>query len=120
MVTVYDLSMELANSMRAQLSECQEKDLVAHVLICVCRALDVQLTALKSPKRDIDLAEARFIIMHILVKHQKLTTTRVGKLLNRDHATVIYGIDKYQSRLDAKDKAFRHKINLVMEELGAL
>lgn len=118
--TIHNLSQELVLSMRARLSECHPKDMIAHVLMSVCRALDVRKSDVKSLDRSTEFVEARYIIMYILVKHQKMTLKGVAKLLNRDHSTVLAGVRKYQTLVDSNDKLFLHKINMVMEELGEL
>jgi len=103
--------------MKAQLSEYREADLISGFIAAVCRALNVEKSALRSPGRTTALVEARYIIMYVLVKQHQLSLKNVGEILNRDHSSIVAGIEKYQSLVDAKDKAFLYKINSVIEEL---
>ncbi len=117
MLTIFTVMQELGRSMKAQLSEYKEADLIEEVITAVCRALNVEKSALRSPGRTTSLVEARYIIMYLLVKEHKMGFKEVGAILNRDHSSIMAGIEKYQSLVDARDKAFLYKINTVIEEL---
>lgn len=117
MVTIFSAMQEIAMSMKAQLSEYREADMIKEIITTVCRALYVEKSALRSPARTTDLVEARYIIMYVLVKQHHMTVKEVGAILNRDHSSIVAGIEKYRSMVKAKDKAFLYKISNVIEEL---
>jgi chromosomal replication initiator protein len=51
----------------------------------------------------------RQIIFYILKNYENMTITAIGKLLNKDHATVVYSCKVIQNLIDT-DKFLREKI----------
>ncbi len=71
---------------------------------------NVSVKEMKSKFRYKEFSEARYIAMYILHKKYNLTSTRVGKLFNRDHATVLTACNKLEGFM-SYDKEFKNKIN---------
>jgi len=116
--TKVHLANELVACMKAQLNECDDQDFITHIIYSICRALRVSAKDLKSELRTTELAEARYILFFILVKQKKLTLAAAGRMVNRDHSSVLYGIKKYGDFVKNSDWSFLDKIHKVMEELS--
>jgi len=52
-------------------------------------------TAIISGRRYTPIVRARQCVYSIAVRHTKLSLIEVGRRLNKDHTTVLYGADKY-------------------------
>lgn len=55
---------------------------------------DVTLADLTGPSRRQRIVDVRQLVMFRLGRETGLSTTQIGKLLNRDHSTVVYAIHK--------------------------
>ena len=53
---------------------------------------------------------ARQVCMYLLCQELGMSTTAVGKLLKKDHTTVIYGIQKVEDLMNA-DAHFSARVN---------
>ncbi|MBD5370001.1 MAG: chromosomal replication initiator protein DnaA [Bacteroides sp.] len=53
-----------------------------------------------SKKRMRDINDARQVLMYLAHKHTGLSSTVIGRKLNRQHGTVLYGISAIKERLD--------------------
>ena len=71
---------------------------------------NVSVKEMKSKFRYKEFSEARYIAMYILHKKYNLTSTRVGKLFDRDHATVLTACKKLEGFMEF-DKEFKQKVN---------
>jgi len=72
---------------------------------------------LLSRQRTAPLALARQVAMHLL-RAEGLTATRVGRLLRRDHSTVLHG-DACVRRLAARQSDVRHDIDVLRRATAA-
>lgn len=54
-----------------------------------------QLDDFKKWDRSYEYCAARYAFYKMLDKHCVMSTTDIGKLTNRDHATVLYALKKY-------------------------
>jgi len=59
-----------------------------------------------SPTRLRRIVDARKLIMMYMLENTNVTTTRLGKLMKRDHATVIHNYRQARSLVASKDKEF--------------
>lgn len=57
---------------------------------------------LKSPSRAMKATQARQVLYFLLNKDLYMTTTQIGRFLDRDHSTVIYGVKVAERRFQAK------------------
>lgn len=64
-----------------------------------CAIGGVTLGVLLSPLRDDHTANVRHAVMYCLRKRHGTTFKRIGAILNRDHSTVVHGVDKVQDML---------------------
>ena len=61
---------------------------------------------IKSPLRFRDIAVARNVVGVILNKELGITTTRAGKLIGRDHSTIVYYGKQFEGNFEY-DKEFQ-------------
>jgi chromosomal replication initiation ATPase DnaA len=59
------------------------------ILEAVCRVAQVRADEVTGLRRMKYLMVPRFVAVHLIVKHTGLTTPQVGKILNRDHTTIL-------------------------------
>ncbi len=60
------------------------------------------INGLKSKRRNKDVVAARHEVMWRLHKKTALSMPQIGRILNKDHTTVLHGIRKHQARMEAK------------------
>lgn len=70
------------------------RDIIAQV----SRATGVSADAILGDSRVANIAAARQMVMSI-AQRQGMSTTRIGKLLQRDHTTVMHGIAAHEKRV---------------------
>jgi chromosomal replication initiator protein len=62
------------------------------ILLAVARYYGVTADELKARSRHKQIVEPRQIAMHLLREDAQLSTPEIGRLLNRDHTTVLHGL----------------------------
>jgi chromosomal replication initiator protein len=67
------------------------------ILFAVARYYGVQADDLKSKSRHKQIVEPRQMAMYLLREDGHLSTPEIGRLLNRDHTTVLHGIKQILS-----------------------
>ena len=70
--------------------------------------LNRQILMARSRRRDI--VRARQITMYLMDKYTKFTCTKIGFVLNRNHATVIHGIGVIKDALGGFDKELKVQV----------
>lgn len=65
-----------------------------YVLIEVSKAFGVPMNFIMGRKRNAEISLARNVAMKIMRRHCGLSTTHIGRLLNRDHSTVVKNTKK--------------------------
>jgi chromosomal replication initiation ATPase DnaA len=79
----------------------------------VCDAFDITVEDIISKSRKQTLVLARFIIAYDLVVNHKLQLSTVGRLMCRDHTSIIYYVQTFRDQVkhnDAKLAAARNQI----------
>ena len=89
----------------------------SEALCLVCELLSINIDKVKTPSRNAELVEARFIYCFLLMKvsNIKISLANVGTLINRDHATVIYSLNKCID-YNATSIPFRDKLDMCIAE----
>ena len=64
----------------------------AAILLAVARYYGVNADDLKGRSRHKQIVEPRQVAMHLLREDAHLSTPEIGRLLNRDHTTVLHGL----------------------------
>ncbi|MCK4304694.1 MAG: chromosomal replication initiator protein DnaA, partial [Candidatus Eisenbacteria sp.] len=90
---------------------------VAEIQNRVAKAFDVTVESLRGRKRTSSIAFARQVAMYLTKDLTQCTLVEIGKSFgNRDHSTVIYGIDKISSARRS-DAALDKKISDIKKQL---
>lgn len=71
----------------------------------VCNRLNVSYLEVSGSSRKSAITPIRFILAHELRKHD-ITLERIGQIMKRNHATVIYYLNQYEALKSTKDKDF--------------
>jgi hypothetical protein len=94
------------------------KRLTAHdMAMMVGATFGVNLNALKGRSRRPLFVLPRQVVMYLCVNVLGYSFPRTGLFLNRDHSTVLYGVDKISKRM-ASDFAFASRINSIVRACG--
>lgn len=80
----------------------------------VCAALGITLKDLQSKRKTSELVTARFYIANKL-REAQFALSVIGKLLNRDHTSVMHAVRTYQNRISAKDSLTINTINIIKD-----
>ena len=79
----------------------------------VCKVYKIELADLMSNRRFRELVEPRQVLFYILHKKLKIKSTKVGKMFNKNHATVLHGSNNIQNWME-NDKELKERVNGVM------
>ena len=86
------------------------------VLLAVARYYGVKADDLKARSRHKQIVEPRQIAMYLLREDAHLSTPEVGRMLNRDHTTVLHGIKQVANDIarDGPSRAAVHGVRVVI------
>ena len=76
--------------------------------------IDQELLYGKSRKREI--SDARQLVMYLTKKSTQMSSTNIGAMLSRDHATVLHACKQIEQRLSI-EKKFQHEVEMIENEL---
>lgn len=86
----------------------------AYIQNMVCSYFGVSWKDIKSPKRETDIKNARFVYIWLSIQWLRKTLVAIGKDLNRDHTTILHARDAVKDLLDVED-AIYHKAIATIE-----
>lgn len=87
------------------------------IIDTVARITYVPFAEMQGRYRGRAVTEARFMAMYIIRSHCGFTTTKIARLFNRDHSTVIYGL-KTTAALLQYDPAFAQSYRQVTDAIA--
>lgn len=82
--------------------ECAPKITPDKVIQVVCNHYNIDRSDLKGRCRQKELVHARHVIFYLLRNHASMTLKSAGALFNRDHTTVIHGVQKLHDLMDTE------------------
>lgn len=85
----------------------------------VSKHYNVSINDILSTKRNKDIAVPRQIIMYLCDKLTEDTKSNIGSKLNRDHSTVISGINKVREMIE-NDPSFEKNIDSLIKTITSL
>jgi len=88
------------------------------VITRAAAAFGVDCATLCGAGRTMHVAQARQAVMYALRRRGR-TTTAIGRLLGRDHQTVLYGARKAEERAIVDPRYARQLAELLPDQLGA-
>lgn len=84
----------------------------------VCaRYFNVTILDLKSDRRTDNIVRPRQITMYVARMHTLKSLTEIGRRMNRDHTTTLYGVRKI-ARLSLTDWQIAYDVAMIERELG--
>jgi chromosomal replication initiator protein len=90
--------------------------MVEKILLHVSKKYGVSVEDIKSKKKTDSIAGARQVAMYVIRKMTDLSLKEIGRLLNRDHSTVISSINKIELNIRTV-KNYESDINLLIKEI---
>lgn len=69
----------------------------------VCDVAEMKEDYIRSECRERELVAARFIFFHFAKKETGKSLIKIGNFINKDHATVLYGIRKVKDMIETKE-----------------
>ena len=90
--------------------------LIRNIVNSVSEKSGVPIEALLSQKRSQKYARPRFIIYYLSRNLTKLSLPAIGRAIDRDHTSVMHGIERAEYLLE-NDQAFRALYRSIVEQL---
>ncbi len=88
-----------------------------YIIDIVCDHFNITRSDILSKKRNNDVAIPRQIIMYLCSKYTSTPSTKIGKMLNRDHSTILHGIDKIENDIKF-DEDIRLNIETIKKKIN--
>jgi hypothetical protein len=70
---------------------------------------------LDTPSRKQDIVSKRYYLYNYMYENRHMTTTMIGKYFNRDHSTVVHGIQEHKYWYQRKDQNYLKMIYPIPE-----
>lgn len=87
----------VASDYASQVKSISNTDRLESLLTVICETLDVTVNEAKGTIRDAEIVRARQIYCY-MAKEMGYTFKKIGSIINRDHATVIYACKVVSNR----------------------
>ena len=84
----------------------------------VCRFYSLEESSLRSNQRNKVVSEARQVAMYLMQSMIGLSTTDIGKELARDHATVLYGIERIKIALEKTSSGIADNLRDIVSNIN--
>lgn len=81
------------------------------ILVEICEKMGVDTLAVLGRKRDKETAKCRMIVVGIICRQNKYSTTKIGKFLNRHHSTIIYLRNTFENLLSVQDSLLMNALS---------
>ncbi len=90
--------------------------MVEKILLSISKKYGVSVEDIKSKKKTDNIANARHISVYIIRKLTDLSLKEIGKILGRDHSTIISSVNKVELNMRTI-KNYENDINLLIKEI---
>lgn len=97
-----------------RVDEVEEGLILPPLLKAAATASGFSISEIKSKSRHEPLPFVRYVLFAILHEDYKWSTVRIGRALNRDHASVCVGIKKYHSIID--ENSYGYQVEKIINE----
>lgn len=88
-----------------------------HVIEVVCQHFYVSIDDIRSKERNEEMVIPRQIAMYLCAKYTDYSSSQIGAFFNRDHAAVLYAIEKFKDLLENDDYAAK-SADTITKKLG--
>ena len=96
------------------LSPKQPNDVkIDNIIADVCEVYGIELADLMSKARHRILVEPRQVLFYILHKKLNIPSVKVGKMFNKNHATVLHGANNIKTFME-NEKDLRERVTGVL------
>jgi len=85
----------------------------------VCKFYSVDEATLKGTQRNRGTVEARHVAVYLMRKLTNLSSPEIGKVLNRDHATILYSVTQVEQRLKKNDTELQNHIRDITANINS-
>ena len=90
--------------------------MVEKILLSISKKYGDSVEDIKSKKKTDSIANARHISVYIIRKLTDLSLKEIGKILGRDHSTIISSVNKVELNMRTI-KNYENDINLLIKEI---
>ena len=90
--------------------------MVEKILLSISKKYGVSVEDIKSKKKTDNIANARHISVYIIRRLTDLSLKEIGKILCRDHSTIISSVNKVELNMRTI-KNYENDINLLIKEI---
>lgn len=109
-LTGVSLSVELAENALKDIIQDKDVSISADTILdAVSNHFNVKIDEIKSKKRNQPITNARQVYMYLTREILNESLLNIGKIIDRDHSTVIHGIEKIEEKIKT-DKNFETSI----------
>lgn len=116
-LTKVPISISLAESaLKDIVSETENSLTLNYILEIVSDYFNIKIDDIKSKKRNKNITTSRQVYMYLAREILDEPLLNIGKSINRDHSTVIHGIEKIQEKLKV-DSNFQNTISSLKEKI---
>ena len=112
------VTMELARSCISELLGGAEPVTVTvdKIFAAVYKKYNIKREDIVGPKRTKDIANARHITVYIIRQITDMSLPNIGKLIERDHSTVLSSLDTIEKRM-VQNPVFRTELEEMIKEI---
>ena len=120
-ITGCEITMELARSCISELLGGSEplEVTIDKIFTAVFKKYNVKKEDILGKSRTKDIANARHITAYLLLSVAEMSRSSIGKVLDRDHSTVISSLDAIEKRM-RQDPIFRAEMQETVKEIKGL
>lgn len=86
------------------------------IIQTVCKTWNKSLDDVCGKSRNQDVVYTRMTIAYFLRRHTILSTTEIGRLINRNHSTIVHYLKAYDSEFRFNEE-FRNFAERIKEDL---
>lgn len=86
----------------------------ANFLSSVAANMGMESNQILSPCRDQVLVEVRQCMWYVLYHEEKKNYSRLARMFNRDHATILYGVKKVHNLLGLGDRQITETLETIL------
>ncbi|MBQ1526283.1 MAG: chromosomal replication initiator protein DnaA [Lachnospiraceae bacterium] len=113
------VDMELAkNALKDVISPKEKQNITPEYIIdVVCDQYNIDKQDIFSKKRNSEIVIPRQVIMYMCIKKAGIASTRIEKILKKDHSTIFHGANKIESDMEY-DKDLKLSVDTLIKKLN--
>ena len=114
-----EVDMELAKNALKDVISPKEKNNITpeYIIDVVCDQYNIDKQDIFSKKRISEIVIPRQVIMYLCIKKAGIASTRIEKILKKDHSTIFHGANKVESDMEY-DKELKLSVDTLVKKLN--